>query len=286
VFWGVTESRHLADVINQTDAVEDVDDEDKLGQPMVQLSLQRGWGRLEGFALLGFRERTFPGRDGRLRAPLPVDTDDARYESGAGDERVDAALRYSHYFGDWDLGVHAFHGTGREPSLRPSADGRRLVPFYEVIDQLGVDVQYTREAWLWKLETIGREGQGDAFAAAVAGFEYTFYQVGGAAADVGVLAEYLRDGRDDGAPPTAFDDDVFVGTRLAFNDTRDTQILAGAIVDRHDGSIAAFLEAERRVGENYTIELESRWFLDVDPGDTLAPLDRDSFVTLRLSRHF
>ncbi|MEK9766080.1 MAG: hypothetical protein VW274_06330, partial [Thalassolituus sp.] len=35
VFWGVTESLHLVDVINQTDYVEAVDGDEKLGQPMV-----------------------------------------------------------------------------------------------------------------------------------------------------------------------------------------------------------------------------------------------------------
>ena len=39
VFWGVTESRHLVDIINQDDAVEDIDGEDKLGQPMLNLNL-------------------------------------------------------------------------------------------------------------------------------------------------------------------------------------------------------------------------------------------------------
>ncbi|MBL4839030.1 MAG: hypothetical protein JKY34_15790, partial [Kordiimonadaceae bacterium] len=34
VFWGVTESVHLVDIINQSDTVEDLDGEDKLGQPM------------------------------------------------------------------------------------------------------------------------------------------------------------------------------------------------------------------------------------------------------------
>ncbi|HHH47651.1 MAG TPA: hypothetical protein ENK51_01995, partial [Gammaproteobacteria bacterium] len=37
VFWGVTESQHLVDIINQTDFVENLDGEDKLGQPMIQL---------------------------------------------------------------------------------------------------------------------------------------------------------------------------------------------------------------------------------------------------------
>ena len=160
-----------------------------------------------------------------------------------------------------------------------------MIPFYSVTNQLGVDLQYTREAWLWKLEAIGREGQGDTFGAAVGGFERTFYQVGGGAADVGLLAEYLYDGRDEKAPATAFDDDIFVGSRLALNDLQDTQVLAGAIVDSHDRSIAAFVEAERRLGSNYKLELESRWFLNTDDGNPLAFFDRDSVLTLRFSRH-
>ncbi|SVB26169.1 uncharacterized protein METZ01_LOCUS179023, partial [marine metagenome] len=38
-FWGVTETVHRVDIINQTDQVESFDGEDKLGQPMINLSL-------------------------------------------------------------------------------------------------------------------------------------------------------------------------------------------------------------------------------------------------------
>ena len=81
VFWGVTESVHLVDIINQTDAVADIDGEDKLGQPMINLELQRDWGLVSVYLLPYFRERTFAGEDGRLRTPIPVDTDKAQYES-------------------------------------------------------------------------------------------------------------------------------------------------------------------------------------------------------------
>ena len=114
VFWGVTESSHLVDIINQTDMVEDIDQEDKLGQPMVNFALQQDWGLLNIYLLPYFRERTFPGQDGRFRSPLPVDWGDARYESGDKDKHVDFALRYSHYFGDVDLGVYYFRGTNRD----------------------------------------------------------------------------------------------------------------------------------------------------------------------------
>ena len=51
VFWGVTESVHLVDVINQTDAVADIDGETKLGQPMVNLELQRDWGLVGAYLI-------------------------------------------------------------------------------------------------------------------------------------------------------------------------------------------------------------------------------------------
>ena len=70
VFWGVAESRHLVDIVNQTDLVEDIDQEDKLGQPMVNLAVLKDWGAVSLFLLPGFRERTFPGEQGRLRTPL------------------------------------------------------------------------------------------------------------------------------------------------------------------------------------------------------------------------
>ncbi len=77
IFWGVTEFHHLIDIVNQTDLVENLDTEDKLGQPMVHLSLIRSWGVLDLMLLTGFRERTFPGTDGRLRLPFKILDDGA-----------------------------------------------------------------------------------------------------------------------------------------------------------------------------------------------------------------
>ena len=46
--------------------------------------------------------------------------------------------------------------------------------------------------------------------------------------------EYLYDGRDSfEAPVTSFDDDVFVGTRIALNDVQDTSMLIVGVVDRN-----------------------------------------------------
>ncbi len=286
VFWGVTESVHLVDIINQTDAVADIDGEDKLGQPMINVALQRDWGLMSLYVMPYFRERTFAGTAGRLRTPLPVDTSQPRYESSAEERHVDFALRYSHYIGDVDIGVSLFSGTSREPRLLPNAEGTALVPYYDQIDQVGVDLQYTRDAWLWKLEAIVRDGYADRFAAAVGGFEYTFYQVRDSAADVGVLLEYQYDGRDDREPLSIADNDLFVGARLALNDTQDTAVLAGVGYDVDTGETFLNVEADRRIGEDFVVELRARLFAGAGTNDPTFAVASDDYLQLQLSRYF
>ncbi len=288
VFWGAAESRHLVDVINQTDLVENVDGEDKLGQPMVALALKRDFGVVDLYLLPGFRERTFPGRRGRLRTDPVVDTDAARYESGAGRGHVDLAVRWSRTFGAFDVGLAHFMGTGREPTLLPTRDaagGAVLVPRYEQVHQSSVDLQGATGAWLWKLEALHRSGQGSAHVAWVAGFEYTLARVAGTAMDLGLLAEHLLDGRGAGAPQR-FENDLFLGARLALNDVHGSSLLAGVIHDL-DGEGSVFsLEASRRVGERWRLELEALAFNGITSRDPLRALDRDDHVLLRLLRYF
>ena len=143
-----------------------------------------------------------------------------------------------------------------------------------------------------KNELIIRSGQGSTFAALAAGFEYTFNNVRNSGIDVGLLAEYLYDGRDKNVvgdltiAATAFEDDIFVGSRLAFNDTRDTSLLGGAVIDRKDGSTALFVEAGRRIASRMTIALELRSFVNADPRDQLYLLRKDDFLQVSLAYHF
>lgn len=289
VFWGVTESRHLVDIINQTDGVEDIDGEDKLGQPMIRLNLTRDWGTLNFFVLPGFRERTFPANNARLRGPLPIDTDNPSYESSAKDKHVDIAMRWSHTIDEWDIGVAHFDGTSREPRLLSTTRSGQtvFVPHYDQITQTSLDIQFTGEATLWKLEAITREGYGDRFFAAVAGLEYTFYQVIQNRADLGVLLEYLYDDRNRlSAPLTTTDDDFFIGARLTLNDIHDTTFLAGAIIDRHTQTTLYNLEVERRLDDHWKLAVEGRLISHVSESDPLIMISKDDFVSVQITRYF
>ena len=286
VFWGVTESVHLVDIVNQTDAAGDIDSEDKLGQPMVSLAWQQDWGMLSAYVLPYFRERNYPGVEGRLRTPLPVDTDRAVYESSRKERHVDLALRYSHYIGDVDIGLSIFSGTSREPRLVPADDAPVLLPHYAQVDQFGADLQYTRDAWLWKLEAIVRNGYSETFVAAVGGLEYTFFQVGRSAADLGFLLEYQYDGRNELEPFTIADNDIFAGLRLAMNDIQDTSLLAGIAYDTATGETFFNVEGERRIGDSIALEVRARVFSGAEPQDLTYAIVRDDYVQIQLAKYF
>jgi hypothetical protein len=286
VFWGVTESRHLVDVINQTDLVESIDEESKLGQPLVNFNLQRDYGRFGIFVMPYFRERTFPGINGRFRSGLIVDTDNPIFESSDEENHVDFALRYSHYIGDVDIGLHAFEGTSREARFLLAPEGDRLLPVYDQMTQFGVDVQYTAEAWLWKLEAISRETRVDSFMAAVGGLEYTFYGIKDSSADIGVLVEYLYDDRNALSPPTVSDNDLFLGTRLALNDSDDTSVLAGIAIDLDTSELFLNIEAERRIGDSLSVELLLRAFMNAEPNDPTYAVKQDDHLQLRLNWYY
>ncbi len=288
VFWGVTEAAHLVDIINQTDLVENPDGEDKLGQPMVNLALIRGWGTLDLFVLPWFRERTFPGIHGRLRSRLPVDTDQARYEEGAGRHEPDWALRWSHYIGNLDIGISHFSGTSRDPVFEPGRHGAGetvLIPVYHHIDQTGLDVQYVSGDTLWKLEMIRRVGHGESFVASAGGFEHTLYGVFDSAADLGLVAEYLSNNKDDSSV-IAFENDLFLGLRLALNDIQSTEVLFGIIKDLDDTALLYNLEASRRLGEDWKLSVEGRFFTRIKPKDPQYDVRNDDYMQVELARYF
>ncbi len=287
VFWGATEFVHLVDIVNQTDLVEDIDAEEKLGQPMMRLTLERPWATVDLFVLPYFRERTFAGRAGRLRGDLVVATDRPLYENRHGKHHVDYAVRASRTVGMTDIGIGLFVGTGRDPLLlpRPAIPQPILVPYYEQIRQVSVDLQTAAGDWLWKFEGLYRHAPSGHFSAATGGFEYTLYGVGGTPTDVGLLLEYAWDQRDR-QRAVSQDGDIMIGLRLAANDPASTGLLIGAGLDTAGGASFLRLEGERRLGDQWKVVLEGTFFFAGSTDDPLAALADDDFLRLQLRRYF
>ena len=307
VYWGVAESQHLVDIINQTDFVEAPDGEDKLGQPMVKLSFIRDWGTVTGFVLPGFRERTFPGEEGRFRTALPIDSDNAQYQAGEEGAHVDYALRWNHTIGDYDLGLSWFNGTSRDPVFLPTnfVSPTELSPFYAQINQLGLDLQATLDSWLWKFEAIYRTyddsvknsfddlgaltqrdfGVED-YAAATGGFEYTFYGPFETNWDWGVLAEYQYDSREDGSIAIG-QNDAFLGTRIAFNDAPSSEVLAGISQDLDNAGTQSFvIEFATRINEGLKLNVDVFLLMSDDDENVSYQFKRDDYVQLSLNYYY
>ena len=288
VFWGVTEAAHLVDVINQDDLIESIDAEEKLGQPMLRVSTVQPFGTIDAFLLPYFRERTFASLSGRPATDLPIDETQTFYENEHKRRHLDAAIRYSNTFDDWDVGVAYFQGTGRDPVLVPGVNANLepvLIPFYVQSRQASVDVQATIGAWLYKFEGLWRRQLKEEVIQATGGIEYTFYSVFESPSDIGIVAEYIFDDR--GAnPANPFANDAFLGVRWAANDADSTTLLAGGIVDLDTQATSFSLEAERRFGDDYFVTLEGRFFVNVPTHDPLRSFSDDGFLQLRAARHF
>jgi hypothetical protein len=285
-FWGSTESRHLVDIINQTDLVEDIDEESKLGQPMINLNHNSSFGELRFFILPYFRTRTFPGTKGRLRPPLPIANSEVKFDSKLKQYHPDIALRYRSAFENLDIGVSTFYGTAREPGLLIDRNEGKITPHYQLISQQGIDIQYTLDNLLFKSESIYRGGEGRAFFATVTGIEYTSNSVFDTAYDIGLLFECLYDKRGERSYPTPFQDDMFAGARFVMNDKNSTELLSGITFDRHNYSRFYNLEFQTRLYEKYRFELVARIFAHTEDDIPITFFKKDDYIQMRITRFF
>ncbi len=287
VFWGQTESQHRVDIINQTDTLASVDGEEKLGQPMVQLSFYRDWGALEFYWLPIFRPQQFASEKSRFIPELSI-TKENSYQSARKDKAMDWAIRWSQMLGDLELGLSHFYGTTRSPQLNKINQDNEVLyqPYYNRIEQSGLDLLYLWNEWVWKLEAIHRSFKGGAFTAVTTGFEYTQIDLFQSAVDLGWVVEYSTNSNPNLSGDIA-QNDIFIGNRLTFNDAADSELLFGINQDLGDSSsYSVILEGSTRLSGSLRATLNLYLFNASDPLDPMHYLDKDDFMQLNLEYFF
>ena len=143
--------------------------------------------------------------------------------------------------------------------------------------------------WLWKLEAIHRDTEQDNFWAAQVGFEYSYVGIFDSNMDLGWLMEYGWDSRGKGSlaePSGTFQNDFFVGTRLAMNDVQSTELLMGFGVDLDHNSTSFLIEGSRRFGESFVGSIDVRLFDGDESLDPLSALNKDDHVQISLEWYF
>lgn len=249
VFWGVTESRHLVDVVNQLDQRFDPDGDVRLSQPMIVLGYRQPGRTVTLFALPCHRER-------QTTLMVTPGDDAAYYDSLVSALRCDGApgfaLRASQVAGPADLGLSLFQGPAREPY-----GGRQTEPQgdpYARVQRAAFDGQVTQGPWLLKLEALLQDSERGSDQAAVAGFEYTWPSALGGASDLSLLVEHLVDSRCDSLVAACGE---MLGARWLANDSVDSNLLVSAVRDRPSGRLGLKIQGSRRIDEQLSLLLNS-----------------------------
>ena len=286
-FWGVVESVNLVDIVNQVDLVENPEGRERLGQPMVNLSYSHEWGTFDFYMLPYFRERTFSGKEGRLRLGLLIDTDNPIYESAAEEHHIDFAFRYFQTAKNLDIGISHFIGTARDPLPVVAFQNGQFVirPFYQQIKQTGLDLLLITGSWIWKFEGIYRDASSSTdYAAMIGGLEYVFDVIWNTGMDLALILEYQYDER--GEKLNVNEDDIVFGFRWAFNDVQGTSIQASITMDLDTDAWFPLIKATTRLGSHWRLSLKYLGLVDQPPEDLFFDLREDDFFEVELAYFF
>ena len=289
LFWGVTEGAQILNIINQEDLAADFDGDVRRGQLMLRLGTSLGPGQLDLYALPIMPLRRFRTTRQRLDNGFMVDSDDPVFRDANNQYEPAFALRYGATFGALDLGIVAFQGLNRRPTLLPA--GEDFVPFYSTAGQIGGDLQFTYDNIILKGELLHstaaptRLGTFKEDTSFVVGGEYAFFGIGGTDADLTLVTEYSRSSLGTEAF-NGYQNDILLALRTAFNDTASTTLRVALLYDADHNSNLFEILFRRRFLESFLLEADMYIFDDVKSGDFLSGFKPDSHFHLRLTKYF
>ena len=280
-FWGVAESKNLVDLINQQDLAAGISSDNKLGAPSISIETYLGSGELQYWYIPRFRERTF--NDVNAHPGFGMFVSPAQYAHLKGSKASDQALRYANSIGDIDYALSIFDGTAREPLfIVQELEQPTIVPYYERTRSVGLELQYTGESILYKVEGLtGIQSEKD-FDAVVLGAEKTVYTIFETQWDMGVLFEYQYDDR----AQALIDRMIVSGVRLTANDEFDTNFLILYTVDDAFSQSLLGLEASRRLRNGMTLDINYLLYQSDQQNLPFHSLVDDSELSLTLGYYF
>ena len=203
-----------------------------------------------------------------------------------------SAVRGFQTYGALDLGISFLPGDITRATLRPHAQGTtgawRSHPGYDLIDQVGLDAQWTGTNTLLKLEAITRGGH-----------EERIYRAHGEESSTPCIRCSARTGTSASSRrsctipeaterrPTLFDHDAFLGGRWAWNDVADTSVLGGPMVDLATGEDAAARSRPSGASDpTGVLGADARLFARTNSGSLMHGVRRDGFVSITATRYF
>ncbi len=323
--WTATEAFHPADIINAPNLDSDIENYEKLGEPMVRLSYRLGSGTISAFFFPYYTRTILPAQSSRLSFIPPEIEVGSFLRMRANGELTDddfgpqGALRITQSFRNIDLSLHVVHHMDRlQPEVLFDPEQGRPRPLFRTVTQVGGTYQHVLGAFIAKVEAafrifatpdgettpLGPVQDRDHLQVAF-GLEYGFLVQG---VEVTLISElqsiffgdeikkfftgqnadtdFNRLRRNLGV----FQRDVLFGCRASFNDVNSAQVQATTIVDIDDPrEIFVNLSYSQRIGSVWGVSGAVRLAFGPDRGlanqGFSIPADSDH-VRLFVTRYF
>jgi hypothetical protein len=306
VTWTTTEAFHPADVINARNWDSDLENLEKIGEPMLSVQLRASDTTVIELHATPHRTRPMlPSPRSRL-TPMPGLSErpairflDRSGRPADGQWAAQGALAARQITAAGDFGIHLLeHNDRLQPLARAQPDGLPPLLVFQTVRQAGLTYQHAVGPLVAKLEAVYRWFVAPAEAApgqpdhglAAAGVEYGWSHEGGRESTLIVEAQTVYGAPDQAsrAQLTPFQRDLLLGYRLALNDQHSQEVTAVAIADGDrpgEGLLAASYQL--RLGDTWTSSLSLRLFTGRadDPGP-IAALRAASHVRINVIRHF
>jgi len=282
ITWGKTESANIVDIINQYDFLEGRSLEHKLGQPLLQLVHTSKIFTTELYAMTYARELRFPGPLGRLQPGFVAAYNNSIYEEKDAKYKPDLAIRLSKYHNNIYMAVSHFYGTNRIPFFE-SDPNMSITPVYNQINQTAIEFQWLINAFAVKAEAINQTSSRKNIQAFTLGGEYNHYFLNGK--ELKFLMEYTYDERGN-EQITGFNNDIFVGVRLNFNDIQSTGLNAAVIYDLDYNTTIINLTGYRRIGDSWKLAVSYNGIHNPGKEDFYYGLRKDSYFELSLLKYY
>lgn len=325
VNWTATEAFHPADVINARNLDSDLENFEKLGEPMViaQVDLWQG-ATVQALYMPVYMKTVFPSAASRLSfAPPGVDLRgrrrlmDRRGRFTDDDFGHQGALRLQQTIGSADVSVHALEQMDRlQPLVAIDLTDMQPLAIFQTVRQVGGTYQHAMTGGLLvKIEAAYRwfrnpsapapglffpvaggvpggnpQALPDRDHGTVAlGLEYGLAHASGSESTF--LAEgqaVIAKGEVMRAALSPFQRDVLAGYRLAFNDEASKELMLGTIWDlERAGEFLLSVSYQQRLGETWSVRLGLRVFSALD--DSVSGIgvpDGGDHLRLNLIRYF
>ena len=308
--WTAAEAFHPADIINSRNLDSNIENAEKLGEPLVSARLRFGTGGLTLYYLPARFAPVLPGPQSRLNLAQGQAVGSVKWLNRDGSVSESPfehqwASRLDQTFGALDIAVHYVdHNDRNQPALVLNLADQGIRPVFGRVRRLGTTATASIGDWLFKVEADHRAFRSwdipmgqlalrqlpQNHTAAAVGLEW------GWAYESDAEATLLVEGQAMIAPDLTteeiqqldpFQRDILVGYRHVYNDTASTEWTLGLIADTHRwGEFIANATYSRRLADEWGLKCSLRSVRAPHTSSLLNVYDNQHSVQLGISRFF